>query len=78
VASGVNSETACRVRAQTTLAYGAPFGWFCYATFELTSLSLLKHWTWPVVAVDVGWGCLLTGMSSMSGLMISDGLTPKL
>src|ERR1700709_463402 len=34
---------------QTTLLYGALFGLFCYATFELTALSLLKHWTWPVV-----------------------------
>jgi uncharacterized membrane protein len=63
---------------QTTLMYGALFGLFCYATFELTALSLLKHWTWPVVAVDVGWGCLLTAVSSMLGLMIADWLTPKL
>ena len=33
---------------QSTLLYVALFGLFCYATFELTSLSLLKHWTWPV------------------------------
>ncbi len=37
----------------STLLYGALFGFFCYATFELTSLSLLRHWTWPVVIVDV-------------------------
>jgi uncharacterized membrane protein len=30
---------------QSTLQYGALFGLFCYATFDLTSLSLLKHWT---------------------------------
>lgn len=41
---------------QSTLLYGALFGVFCYATFELTSLSLLKHWTWPVAIVDVSWG----------------------
>ena len=41
---------------QTTLVYGALFGLFCYATFELTSLSLLKHWTWTVVVVDVSLG----------------------
>ena len=27
---------------QSTLLYGALFGFFCYATFELTSLSLLE------------------------------------
>jgi uncharacterized membrane protein len=43
--------------------YGALFGLFCYATFELTSLSLFKHWTWAVVVVDVSWGSLVTAVS---------------
>ena len=43
---------------QSTLLYGALSGFFCYATFELTSLSLLKHWSWPVVTPDVSWGRL--------------------
>ncbi|MEH2554815.1 putative membrane protein [Bradyrhizobium algeriense] len=30
---------------QSTLLYGALFGFFCYATFDLTSLALLKHWS---------------------------------
>jgi uncharacterized membrane protein len=38
---------------QSTLLYGALFGLLCYATFELAALSLLRHWTWPVVVVDV-------------------------
>jgi uncharacterized membrane protein len=63
---------------QTTLLYGALFGLFCYATFELTALSLLKHWTWPVVAVDVSWGCFVTALSSTLGLMVANWLAPKL
>ena len=47
---------------QSTLLYGALFGLFCYATFELTALSLLKHWTWPVVLVDVSWGTFVTAV----------------
>jgi uncharacterized membrane protein len=62
---------------QTTLLYGALFGLFCYATFELTSLSLLKHWTWTVVVVDVSWGVFVTAISSTSGLLIANWLTPK-
>ncbi|MGZ3351192.1 MAG: DUF2177 family protein [Xanthobacteraceae bacterium] len=62
---------------QTTLLYGALFGLFCYATFELTSLSLLKHWTWPVVVVDVSWGVFMTALSSTLGLMIANWLTPE-
>ena len=61
----------------TTLLYGALFGLFCYATFELTSLSLLRHWTWTVVAVDVSWGVFMTAVSSTLGLTIANWLAPK-
>jgi uncharacterized membrane protein len=61
----------------STLSYGALFGLFCYATFELTALSLLKHWTWTVVVVDVSWGAVVTAASSTLGLIIADWLTPK-
>jgi uncharacterized membrane protein len=63
---------------QSTLLYGALFGFFCYATFELTSLSLLKHWTWPVVILDVSWGTLVTALSSTAGLMIANWIAPKI
>lgn len=62
---------------QTTLMFGALFGFFCYATFELTSLSLLKHWTWPVVLVDVAWGSLVTAVSSTAGLLVANWLAPR-
>ena len=62
---------------QSTLIYGALFGLFCYATFELTSLSLLKHWTWPVVMVDVSWGAIMTAFASTVGLLIANAIVPK-
>ncbi len=62
---------------RSTLLYGALFGFFCYATFELTSLSLLKHWTWPVVLVDVSWGSFVTAVSAASGLLIANWLAPR-
>ena len=62
---------------QSTLLYGALFGLFCYATFDLTSLSLLRHWTWPVAIVDVSWGSLVTAVSSTLGLMIANWIVPK-
>ena len=63
---------------QSTLLYGALFGFFCYATFELTSLSLLRHWTWPVVVVDVTWGSFVTALSSTAGLLIANWVTPRI
>ena len=59
---------------QTTLLYGALFGLFCYATFDLTSLALLKHWSWAVAAVDIGWGAVVTAVSSTAGLFVADWL----
>ena len=70
-------SASASARWQTTLLYGALFGFFCYATFELTSLALLKHWTWPVVAVDVCWGSLVTGLSAPVGLLVANRLAPK-
>lgn len=63
---------------QSALLYGGLFGFFCYATFELTSLSLLKHWTWPVVMVDVSWGTFVTAVSSTLGLLIANAIVPKI
>ncbi|WP_375413220.1 DUF2177 family protein [uncultured Bradyrhizobium sp.] len=65
-------------RWQSTLLYGALFGFFCYATFELTSLSLLRHWTWAVVVVDVAWGTFVTAVSSTLGLLIANWIVPKI
>lgn len=62
---------------RSTLLYGALFGFFCYATFELTSLSLLKHWTWPVVVVDITWGAFITATASTLGLLAADWLAPR-
>ncbi len=62
---------------RSTLIYGALFGVFCYATFELTSMSLLKHWTWRVVAVDVSWGAVVTAFASTVGLLIANAIVSK-
>jgi uncharacterized membrane protein len=57
-----------------TLLYGALFGLFCYATFDLTALALLKHWSWAVAAVDVTWGAVVTAISATAGRAIADVL----
>ena len=59
---------------RSTLLYGALFGLFCYATFELTALSLLRHWSWAVVMVDVSWGAFVTAVGSTLGLLIANWL----
>ena len=63
---------------RSTLLYGALFGFFCYATFELTALSLLKHWTWPVVMLDIAWGTFVTAVSATLGLMLANWVGSKI
>jgi uncharacterized membrane protein len=65
------------VTPRSTILYGALFGLFCYATFDLTSLALLKHWSWAVAALDIGWGAVVTAVSSTAGLLVADWLVPK-
>jgi uncharacterized membrane protein len=62
---------------QSTLLYGALFGLFCYATFDLTALALLRNWSWPVAFVDVSWGAVVTAVSSTAGLLLADWLVPR-
>ena len=57
--------------------YGALFGLFCYATYELTNMSLLKHWTWNVVAVDIAWGTFVTAVAAMLGLIIANAVASR-
>jgi uncharacterized membrane protein len=62
---------------RTTLLFGALFGFFCYATFELTSLAMLKHWTWPVVILDIAWGTFVTALSATVSLLVADRIAPR-
>ena len=39
--------------------WGALFGFFTYATYDLTNLALLKDWPIVIVVVDILWGVVL-------------------
>ena len=39
--------------------WGALFGFFTYATYDLTNLALLKDWPIIIVIVDILWGVVL-------------------
>lgn len=41
---------------------GALFGFFAYATYDLTNLATLKDWPLNVVLVDILWGAVLTAI----------------
>ncbi len=46
---------------------GALFGFFCYATYDLTNLATLRDWPLRLVLVDVAWGTALTAAAAAAG-----------
>ncbi len=57
--------------------YGALFGFFAYATFDLTCLAIRKHWTWPAAFVDISWGAFVTAASATAGAVVADMVTGR-
>jgi uncharacterized membrane protein len=53
-----------------TLTLGAFFGLVAYATFDLTSLALIRDFPVRVVVVDLVWGTVLTGAVATAGHFI--------
>ncbi len=53
------------------IIYGALFGFFTYATYDLTNLATLRNWPIKVVMVDILWGMVLTATVSASGYFIT-------
>lgn len=45
---------------QRALIYGALFGFFTYATYDLTNWSTLREWPASVAVVDMVWGTVLS------------------
>jgi uncharacterized membrane protein len=58
-------------RWPSTLLYGALFGLFAYATYDLTNLATLKGWSPLLAVVDMAWGMFVTAAGATAGLLIA-------
>jgi uncharacterized membrane protein len=54
----------------SAITLGALFGFFTYATYDLTNLATLKGWPVTIVFIDIIWGSVLTGIVSTAGFYI--------
>jgi uncharacterized membrane protein len=54
----------------SAVTLGALFGFFTYATYDLTNLATLKGWPITIVFIDIIWGSVLTGIVSTAGFYI--------
>ena len=53
------------------LMYGALFGFFCYMTYDLTNLAVIRDFPTRLAFIDIAWGSLVT--ASVSGLIYKLG-----
>lgn len=53
---------------------GGLFGFFAYATYDLTNLATLKNWPLSVTIVDMIWGVVLAGTVSAITFFIASKL----
>ena len=50
-----------------TLLAGALFGFFAYATYDLTNLATLKGWPLGLSLIDMAWGTVVSPASAAGG-----------
>jgi uncharacterized membrane protein len=51
--------------------YGVLFGFFCYATYDLTNLATLRSWPLTLSLVDMAWGAVLTGITATAAVAVA-------
>ena len=55
-----------------TLTMGALFGFFAYATYDLTNLATLRDWPAGLAALDLAWGTFVSAASVAAGKAVVD------
>ncbi len=56
------------------LLNGAVLGLLAYGTYELTSYTVMRDWHPSMVAIDMTWGAVLTGVSAWGGVLVARAL----
>ena len=64
-------ETSSLLKVATM---GALFGFFAYATYDLTALAVIKNWPVGLTLLDMAWGTLVSGVSAAAGKLAMDAL----
>ena len=54
------------------LVYGALFGFFAYATYDLTNLATVRDWPVIVTVIDLIWGTVLCGAVALGSYVLSN------
>lgn len=55
----------------TALVLGGLFGFFTYATYDMTNRATLPDWPWPIVWADILWGTALGSLVSVGTVALA-------
>lgn len=55
--------------------WGALFGFFTYATYDLTNLATLRNWPLKLVFIDIAWGTILCTLVATGSYQIGRWLS---
>lgn len=61
-----------KIGVKQTFLAALIFGFFVYASYDLTNLALLKDWPLGLSLIDISWGTLLSGVSASAGKVVFD------
>ena len=53
---------------------GALFGFFAYATYDLTNLAVIKNWPVGLTFIDLAWGTMVSAVAATAGKLAMDRL----
>jgi uncharacterized membrane protein len=59
-----------RISLVNAMVLGALYGFFTYATYELTNYALIRNWPAALVPVDIAWGVVLCTIVSAGGYLV--------
>jgi uncharacterized membrane protein len=54
---------------------GAILGFVAYGTYEFTSWAVMRDWHPQMVALDLAWGTVVTGVAAWGGVLAARALT---
>jgi len=60
---------------EKALLWGSLYGFFTYATYDLTNMATIKNWPLKVVMVDILWGVFLCSVVASISFLIAKWLS---
>jgi uncharacterized membrane protein len=61
---------------QHALLFGALYGIFTYATYDLTNYATLRAWTLRLTLTDIAWGAFVSAIAAALGVTLAGLVLP--